>query len=741
MRNKKVIIILSIALLLVILYGCTKENRTASVNKKTEVKYREVILNDALKVEDVSGIVLNKSNELIAYIPGDIRKYVVLDENVAVKKEMNIDFEGRASVFTVDSNDNMYILSEIPDTNENNDIVKISKRLFSYDNETNLINENNVIGEITDTTARSAEEITKKIRIDSKGNIYALKLGGKIEILDSNFNSKKILDSTLYMDIDIDEEDNLLAIRRSIEERVLDKIDTSNYKIISSNEYDYNEFPNQIYYNKNTKNLYGINTSWIVKYDSKGNMTNRLLNTGELSDIDYIFDFVVDDSEEVYVIADAGGNYKLIKYTTSASEIKVDEETAENKTEIFLEVTQDYGNRLTKVAKKFGELNPDVKVTVNLYPDLDVIQYRDKLSAELIAGKGPDILYFRGGEPIRTYIEKDMLVSLDEMIEKDNEFNIKDYNTHIIDNSRYKDKLYTMPTDYYFLYCFVLNQELLDEKGVTVGEDLIWKDIYDLSKRLNENSAEQIYVLPKIDDYMLFDWIVLSDLDYYIDWDKKEARFNSEEFIETLELLKVIKEDNVMHPDLEWIDIADNKNNNEEVKRLAIYPGQAHSYHYINSIGAVFNGFNAIPVPKGEYTGNRGYGSDFIAINANSKHQELVWEFIKFIISEEMQTIDGYTFQAHFHVNNNASKRQVDELVFEEQEKNKAYMEKQGLYIATEEDVERLNKIIGSLKKPMISDPFESILYEEVQLFLNGEKAAQEIAEQLQNKAEIYLRE
>lgn len=741
MKHKKVIIILLALLLIVTLYGCTRENKSVGVNKNTEAKYRQVILNDVLKAENISSLSLNRNNELIAYIAEGSRKYVVLDKNTEVKKEINIGFDGSANVFTIDKNNTMFILSEIPETNRNNEILKISRKLFSYDNETNLISESNLIGELTDTTARSAEESIKKIRVDSKGNIYALKLGGKIEVFDSDFKSKRILDSILYTDIEIDEEDNLLGIRRNIDERVLDKIDTSNYKIIMSKEYDYNEFPSRIYYNKNTKSLYGVNTSWIVKYDSKGNMTNRLLNTGELSDIDFIFDFAVDDSEEVYIVADVGGSYKLIKYTTSVSEIKADEKVTEEKTELVIEVTDDHGNQLTRAARKFGELNPDIKVTVKLYPDLDSEQFNDKLNSELMAGKGPDILYLQGWEPIRTYIEKGMLVNLDEMIEKDSEFNIEEYNANIIDNSRYKDKLYTMPIDYYYFYCFILNQKLLDEKGVTVGEDLTWKDIYALSKKLNENSTEQIYVLPKTDDYWLIRSIILSDLDYYIDWDKKEARFNSKEFIETLKLFKSIKEDNVMHPNLEWIDIADNKHNGEEIKNLLIYLGQTHAYHYINSHGAVFNGFNAISIPKGEYTGNREYSSEFLAINVNSKHKELAWEFIKFMITEEMQTIDPYLFQAHFHINNNASKRQVDELVFKEQEKNRAYMEKKGLYIATEEDIEKLNKIIGELTKPMISEPFEFIIYEEIYPFINGEKTAEELAEQLQNKAELYLLE
>lgn len=162
MEPQKAIIILLALLLIVTFYGCTTENKTAGVNKNTEATYREIILNDVLEAEHITNIGLNKNNELVAYIAGDSRKYVVLDENAVVKKEINIDFDGRASIFTIGNNNNMYILSEIPETNENKDIVKISKKLFFYDNESNSITKNNVIGELADTTARSTEEITKK---------------------------------------------------------------------------------------------------------------------------------------------------------------------------------------------------------------------------------------------------------------------------------------------------------------------------------------------------------------------------------------------------------------------------------------------------------------------------------------------------------------------------------------------------------------------------------------------------
>ncbi len=739
MRYKKVMIIILALSLMFIFYGCTKDNRTTGLDKDI-TKYKEVILNDVLKVENILGIGLNDNNELVLSIfDRDSRKYVVLDENGEVKKEINIDFSGRADIFTFDKNNIMYILSEKPELNENKDITSISKKLLSYDSESDSITENNVTGELNDVTARSIEDTTTKIKADSKGNIYALKLGGSIEVFDNDLSLRKVLDATLYWDIEIDEEDNLLALKYGRDENKLDKIDTNSFKAIWSKEYSHIDGPNKIYYNKNTKSLYGINTGWVAKYDSKGELTNRILNTGELSDIEFIGDFVVDDNEEIYLGADNQEGLKLIKYITkSSSEVEAEGE----KTEITVELTRDYFNLFTKAAKRFGELNPDIKVTVNLYPDLDEYQYSDKLNTELMAGKGPDILYLRPWDYIRTYIEKGMLVNLAEVIEKDREFNIEDYNTHIIDNARYKDELYTMPINYYQFYTFVLNEKLLQEKGISLDDNLNWKDVYALSKKLNENSKEQIYVLPKIDDWSLFEFIVIQDIDYYLDWDKKEAKFNTEEFIDTIELMKSIKEDNIMHPDLLWYDImnATNYDDIKDLSNIAIYLGQTHAYHYIQSLGTFYDGFTAVSAPKGEYTGNRLYMSDFLSINSNSKHKEEVWEFIKFVLTEEAQTFDDRIMQSSFQINNNASKKQID-WMFEYQNKYANQMERQKSHFVTEEDIEELNRIINNLNKPQTSEPIYDVIREEINRFLNGEKTAEEVAKQLQNKAEIYLHE
>ncbi|MGF7058759.1 extracellular solute-binding protein [Brassicibacter mesophilus] len=734
MRTKREIILLLILILLLIItsYGCTGKKEALDTNGNN-LSYKEAILSDALGIDYVSAININNKNELVLCTEGDNTKYIVLNEKGEVQKEITLDFDGRADLFTINSEDNIYILSELSRKNENDDMVGLDTELLYYNNEGNSINEDSIIAQSSDNTARTVQDRTVKVEADSKGNIYELKSNGSIEVYDNNLKSKKIIGSVQYWDIQIDEEDNLFALHKN----TLEKIDTSSYKTIWSKEYKNTDAPGSIYYNRNTRSLYGENSNWILKYDLEGNMTNRILSTGELSTIEYIIDFTVDNNEEIYVIGENQDKYNLIKYIKSEEEIE-ERQDEEEKTEITIELLKDWGNIFGVAARKFEEQYPNIKVTIKRNPDLDKEQYREKLNTELMAGRGTDILLLSSEDSLITYIEKGILVDLDDMIEKDTDFNIDDYNKNIIDLTRYKEKLYTMPINYHKFYISVLNTKLLDEKGISLDDTMTWRDLYNLSRKLNKNSKEKIYVLPKVQEDILFEQIILQDVGYYLDKDKKEARFNSKEFIDTLELFKDIKEDDIMHPELTWYRIFQEFDRLEtELNKIAIILEEINEYYYINYSGAYFNdSFKAVSAPKGEYTGNRLFYSDFLSINTNSKHKEEAWEFIKFVLTEEVQKRD----EGRIHINNEANKKQISEM-FEQQEKTKNALKKSNLYFIKEEDIKEMNRIIGNLNKVRVNDSFYTIIYDEIQPFIKGEKTAEETAKMIQNKAEIYLLE
>jgi ABC-type glycerol-3-phosphate transport system substrate-binding protein len=736
MKKKKIIIFI-LMILLTVFYGCTRGKDRLAVKKGIRL-YKEVILNEILGEDYISSIEMNNNNELVLYSEGNNKKYLILDEKDKVKKEIILDFDGRGELFGFTNKNTMYILSEIPKRNENKDITGLEKKFLLYNSKEDYINRKNLVNETYDSTVKSIEDMTIKIEVDSKGNIYALKFNGSVEVYDNNLQLKKIIDSFQYNDLEVDEKDNLLVLHKSTQSKILEKIDTSDYKTIWRREYKSTDAPEAIYYNKSSQTLYGVNSNWIVKYDLEGKMIRRLLNTAELSTIELITDFLVDDNEEIYLIAQNQQKYNIIKYTKIDTEEKVNNTTGEDKTEIVIELNKDWLKLFMDAEKKFEKKYSDINVIVKTNPDLNSRQYREKLNTELMAGKGPDILYLNSYDYLRAYMDKGMLVNLDEMIKIDKDFNINDYNKRIIDMARYKDKLYVVPMNFYRFYIFVLNEKLLDEKGVKLDDNMTWRNLYNLSEKLSKNSKDKIYVLPRIQDEVLFENIIWQDIDYYIDWNNKKSRFNSKEFISTLELLKSIKENSIMHPELSWDYIINEYDDTDiDLSNIAIYLGQTNAYHYINSFGSYFNkNFKAVSAPKGEYTGSRQFQSNFLAINSNSKHKNEAWKFIKFILSEEVQITD----EGHFHINNNANKKQIAE-VYEFQENNKETMEKNKLYYVKDEDIKELNRIIGNLNKLMIGDAFYDVVFEEVMSYLKGEKTAEETARILQNKAEIYLLE
>ncbi|SHI74338.1 extracellular solute-binding protein [Lutispora thermophila] len=100
----------------------------------------------------------------------------------------------------------------------------------------------------------------------------------------------------------------------------------------------------------------------------------------------------------------------------------------------------------------------NTKVIVERYDELEYEQYLQRINTELMAGKGPDLIY--SYFPFDEYQEKGMLLKLDDMINNDPEFDMTDYDQTIINVYRSKDGFYVMPVSY-IVDSFLVNSTLV----------------------------------------------------------------------------------------------------------------------------------------------------------------------------------------------------------------------------------------------------------------------------------------
>lgn len=141
----------------------------------------------------------------------------------------------------------------------------------------------------------------------------------------------------------------------------------------------------------------------------------------------------------------------------------------------------------------------------------------------------------------------------------------------------------------------------------------------------------------------------------------------------------------------------------------------------------------------------KGYGLP-LAINGKSANKQEAWQFVKFLLSEEMQTameLNG------FAVNKRAGK--TNENALKELGQPNASGKSMKLMIngkeftpkpANDHDIERIEQALNGIKAYAESDPkITKIVAEETAPFFQGQKSAEDTAKVIQNKAGTYLQE
>ena len=555
-----------------------------------------------------------------------------------------------------------------------------------------------------------------------------LKTGGTIEAYDIFLNKKGKWEAAQYRDMCLDEADNLILLYTKNTSSTVEKIDTRGNKTIYKREIARDDSPESIYTDRATGLTYGIRDGIIYRWDFAGKAKEKLLNCRDLWPIGDVYDLLVNSGEEVYILSSEGKEQTLIKYGKMA---KAEEKTAKDVDKgIHITVWSDPGGMLSNSARAFENKHTDTKVIVESYDELEYEQYVQRINTELMAGKGPDLIY--GYFPFHEYQEKGLLLNLDDMINNDPDFDMTDYDQTIINAYRSKNGFYVMPISY-IVNCFLVNSMLVQDKGIEFNDNWTWLDLYNMVKEANEKQSPKGYAIPKISEKYLFREVIYKDIDYYMERDKKLAKFDTKEFTDALKLLKKMMDEQIEHPD---IDLRTVIRSDGEVAPddILFIPIQLFSYDNIKAYSNYYKSIKLMPVPRGLYTDAKEFMGQDIAINKSSPNKNEAWLFIKFLISEEMQSKMS---QDGFNVNLKARDKYIEQ-IFDNQNK----YPNSNNYRITSEDIQRLQGIIKDCnKKYWDRGELFDMIWNEVQIYINNERNVEETAMVIQNKVELYLNE
>ncbi len=407
-------------------------------------------------------------------------------------------------------------------------------------------------------------------------------------------------------------------------------------------------------------------------------------------------------------------------------------------------VYMNYDNQVKNAIRKSSELYPGIEFDETVFDNEKYMEKNSKLSAELMAGEGPDIIIFGANTFNSLYrvANSGIFTDLNELISKDNDFNKNDYFENVFDCGIYNNKRYYIPLEYSIPYFRTTaltlkeNNISIDQSGLSI--DGLHKLALDFIKNNENKNKSLIYC-----NFGFSSMMCISG-EKFVDNENRKSYFNTKEFIN---LLKKYKE---IYPTIAPYDTCVKyKSDVDMVKdnRLVMgfdqgnqSPGQLWTFNSMYN-GVVGDDMDIIPLVNNGICYARvvtGFG-----INSRCENKEAAFSFLKIMLSKDLQkATDSY--------GNHNSKLLLPI-------NKQAYNEDLNYYLSNSTSgfgseypakelpkklAEKLNLMIGKTQlEQRMDNEVQNIVHEALDNYINGKTTAEQTAKAIDNKVMLYLNE
>ena len=490
-------------------------------------------------------------------------------------------------------------------------------------------------------------------------------------------------------------------------------------------------------YNKATKEMTPL-MNWV----------NANLNTKELFSVEII-------SPELIIttsLSRINNSYSLAISTISDGEVETETEV---KT-INLAILTHNTYMLLPAITEFNLTNSKYQINVEDYylPEQyypDIIRF----NADIAAGKIPDLIY-GNYIPIRNYMNKGMIADLYGYIDSDPDLSRSDFIESALVSGESGGKLYQLPLQFSIQTLYGKKSNIGDINGWTYAEfKEKWDAVPDGALMSNEVALGTLLY-----------YFLLNDIYQFIDYEKGTCNFDSPEFIEAMRIISSFSETAPIY-EVTGEDYTEYYNGlYNEYKNNTLYLGNRH----IQSVQEVIThlrrfdyepmSFPGFPTVSGK-NGAR-LNAFNICIFEQSKVKDGAWEFIKYILKDEIQA--NPQLNQNFAVTKSAVRQQFDYLYneFTDRADNYYINEKTGLFsysptpltpedrlsggyaefIIPEDLFDTMMEMLENIDSNSITeDTIGEIVALEMEEFWSGRGTLEETAKIIQNRASVYMSE
>ena len=232
----------------------------------------------------------------------------------------------------------------------------------------------------------------------------------------------------------------------------------------------------------------------------------------------------------------------------------------------------------------------------------------------------------------------------------------------------------------------------------------------------------------------------------YIDWNTLTCSYDSESFIHLLEFIKEFPAE-LNEDDYDYDTSTFYRRDMALAERIYLYAFSDYNYEAKGTFG---KDVKMVGFPSDNGSGSALYPNLQLTMNSSSKVKEGCWEFMRYFLTDEYQkNIDGAWPVSMTKMNELAEKSKkkptyVDENGKEVEYDDTWYVGDEEITIPpmTDDEVNEILDFINSIDQVgNANEEVASIIYEEAEAFFSGQKSAEEVADIIQSRVQIYVNE
>lgn len=471
--------------------------------------------------------------------------------------------------------------------------------------------------------------------------------------------------------------------------------------------------------------------------------------------MDFIDSDLMTDIQEIVMIDDT---HFIAAYREPSKEFpeitcftKVPAEEVKDKTSIVLAgMYIDWETKQRVI--EFNKTNPTYRIQLKEYQTYataeDYMGGYTKMNNDIIAGEIPDIMLVDDAMPFDSYVSKGLIADLYSFMESDPEIKKEDFLENIFDAYSIDGKLYQLVSAFHVNSVLGKKSKVGDRAGWNMDEfnqvmDSLPDDVIAFSNDMTRDTV--LYMAMSM------------TLDEYIDKETGECSFDSDDFIQILELANLYPKEissDVYEDESHWEELQNAcRNDKALLSELYMSDYMAIKREEVSRFGEEVSIIGFPSKGKNGHTVRTNSTTSY-AISAKSNVKEGSWEFIRYYLTDEYQAKVN-KMQGMFPVKKSALEILEKESTEKPYWMNEETGEKEyydntvwvdGVDVIIEpltlEEASEVTKFLTSINLRSKIDPkIMDIITEEANVYFEGQKTAEDVATIIQSRVQIYISE